>query len=208
MPRQAGLIPYILAALPLWAGLAVSAAAQTDCARSLDVMDQPSGLSVVYTAPCDPYASLQLSYGALQVFEEADQQGNLVMALPRLQGARSLTIEHGDTLLSAAVPPSQAPVYPYVAIDWPNGHRFGTLQSEDRDATPMGFLGANGQSHLDLLVGTPPPDVWLSVPVTSETCGQPLQASVRTSAATEPLALSFTLPACDSIGQTLRIPLG
>lgn len=208
LPRKAGLIRYLLVALPLWAGLAVSATAQTDCARSLDVMDQPSGLSVAYTAPCDPYASLLLSYGSLRIVEEADRQGNLVMALPRLQGARSLTIEHGETLLSAAVPPSQAPVYPYVAIDWPEGRRFGTLQSYDRDAVPMGFLNANGQTHLDLLVGTPPSDVWLSVPVTLETCEQPLQASVLTSAATAPLALSFTLPACDSVGQTLRIPLG
>lgn len=198
-------------------GFAAPVLAQTvssDCESTLTVTESAKGgIDVSVSLPCQPYAKVVLRYGPLRIGEELSQDGALDLTLPRLPGVDDVTAESGAARMRTLLPATTSPELGFVAVIWTDGPRWGELNAQSGELAwsqqALGFPGQTDPAPLDLMAIDPaaPELAALVLPISPDTCGRSLVATVISSYDPSARALSLTAPPCALVGQSLHIPL-
>ncbi|PWR02185.1 hypothetical protein DKT77_13020 [Meridianimarinicoccus roseus] len=201
-----------LVARSLWLlclGLAASPAASQDCTPRISLSGPTgTGFALALTAPCNPYGRVGVALGPVIAFgEETDADGRLELSLPPLPQGTSLTLAIGAHRLTPDLPGEPTGTASLSAVIWPDGTAWGmpgVTFAESGTGAVQYRLGFPGLGPIaDIRVGAVPDR--LDIPVTPDSCGRAVTASVVTGGQAE--TLSFTVPACDGVPGILRIPL-
>lgn len=184
------------------------------CDPALTVTESAKGgIDVSVSLPCQPYAKVILRYGPLRIGEELSQDGALDLTLPRLPGVEDVSAEAGAARMRTPLPATNSPELGFVAVIWTDGPRWGELNAQSGELAwsqqALGFPGQTDPAPLDLMAIDPgaPEPVALVLPISPDTCGRPLGATVISSYAPTVRAMSLTAPPCALVGQSLHIPL-
>lgn len=179
-----------------------------ECPARAEVTETDGGLlHVVFSVPCQPYAPVDLTYGPLRIGEETSLDGSLALNLPRLGKADNVAFQIGSTRLSAPLPPARGQGAAFVAVRWPDGNPWGTLQADGAVATRLGFPGRRDLAPLDVLTLSDTPSASLIVPVAADSCGTIVTAEVVSTDFSQARPLSVSLPPCDLAAARVTIPL-
>ncbi|OSP54648.1 hypothetical protein [Pseudoruegeria sp. SK021] len=195
----------------IWLGLGAPVLAQSenmDCAEEIVITAAgASDLDLHVAFPCRPYAAIDVRYGPILIPEELSQDGTLFLALPRIAGISDIRVDTGPQQLTGSVPNGAASLSGSVAVFWTDQPRWGVLQDNDGNTSrQLGFPGRADLPGLDLLV-TGADEIGLSVPITQDTCGRSLKATIQTAQAPEPEMLSLSVPSCALVGHSVWIPV-
>lgn len=218
MPRPAGLIAQAagaVVALALLAGIGVPDTAQAQgngCARELRLAAASDGLvDLRVSAPCEPYARVDIAYGPFVLTEETSHEGHVDLRLPRIAAVPEAAAQIGDAVLFAALPAMPGPAPGYVALIWsgdadlnlglPQGGRAAHRLS-------LGFPFGDQARRAEIVVldSDAPAPVFADISIGGHPCADaPIRAALLTSADRGRLAL--TLPGCAVAEGIVRLPL-
>lgn len=167
----------------------------------------PGQVKIRLIRPCARYASVQVAYGPLVFDEELSVAGTLEVTLPAVAGAAEVTFSWPDGEARLALDPSASASAEMVAVAWTDGVAWGRLMGTERATVQRLGFPQPGARALDVLALDADETPVMTAPVTPETCGQAMRATVLSGPDLRPRRLSVTMPGCDAVGRTLRLAL-
>lgn len=184
-----------------------------NCARELTLSAARDGLvDLRVSAPCEPFARVDIAYGPFIVTEETSGTGTVDLRLPRIAVLPSAAAQISGTVLFASLPETGERAADYIALVWPGTVELSLSLPEGVGSQPLslGFpLGAEARrAEVVILRLDDEAPAFVDIAVSSAVCSEaPINAALLISDRDARLPVVLPLQSCEGSDGFVRLTL-